>query len=429
MACCWPSAALCCSHGAGPMTLLPFHTGNGSVSALTPWRSSMGAVQRSTMLTFVNAGLRSGVSVVSATPLFSLADATVTINALREHGFRFLDANGIKKSILDAFEAFLIAPGTLSRPSLVIRCQVTNGDWNIRVVVDKALSRARLTDSFVPMTRRLKRLGTGRADFFVLVSDNLYVSEDRRRECLDYLEHVPFLRCDQSDDDPVSLHTVLSPDFFILDASYADDLRSIAQAVREHPFEHRIAQIKWRGSLHGAQHANDDNYHSFPRFHLLMVSRTHPNIVDARLTSYNVEKSQSGMALRRRLERLFGSPSPVLPADAFVAYKYLISTDGVGAGWRRLPTILACGSVVLMQHRWRQFFYPGLKPWVHYVPVNDDMSDLVERHSWMTAHPAEAARIAANGLSFAAHILTPAALDEYVQDIVVRCTGLYWPDA
>lgn len=358
-----------------------------------------------------------------------MSDAVADICAQRDSGFTYLDSHGIKRSVLDAFEAFLTAPGTLSRPSLIIRCQVTNGDWNIRVVVDKRISRSRLNGTFLPLTRRLELHDSGRADFFVLVSDNLYVSEHRQRECIDYFKNVPFLRCDQSDDDQVSMHTILIPDYFILDGQYADDLMAIERAARAHPFEQRIEVVKWRGSLHGPQYPNDENYWHFPRYRLALVSREHPAIVDARLTNYDVEESESGAALRQRLERMFGPEADVLPAEAFVPYKYLISIDGVGAGWKRLPTSLASGSVVLMQHRWRQFFYPGLKPWVHYVPVADDMSDLVERYEWLTTHPSEAKTIAENGLRFARQILTPIALETYFLDVVTTCGELYRPDA
>jgi hypothetical protein len=359
----------------------------------------------------------------------AVPDAAAEISAQREQGFEHLEANGIKKSVLDDFEAFLTSPGTLSRKSLIVRCQVTNGDWKIRVVVDKQVSQPRLTDVFVPLTRRLQADWSGSADFFVLVSDNLYVSERRQRECIEYFKNVPFLRCDQSDDDRVSMHTILIPDYFVLDSQYADDLIAIERAARAHPFEQRIELVKWRGNLHGPQYANDENYAQFPRYRLALVSRERPDVVDARLTDYDVEESESGAALRRRLEAMFGSPAEVLPAAAFVAYKYRMSTDGVGAGWKRLPTSLASGSVVLMQHRWRQFFYAGLKPWVHYVPVRDDMSDLVDRYGWLTTHPSEAKSIAENGLRFARQILTPRALETYFLDVVARCGELYRPDA
>jgi hypothetical protein len=366
--------------------------------------------------------MRAGDSRLSTTA------AIAAIAARREEDFRCLDRNGIRASALDRFESFLTAPDTLSQPSLVIRCQIADGDWTIRTVVDKSISRWRLTEAFAPLTPRLTPRRR-RADFFVLISDTLHVAAHRKQECIEHFTSVPFLRCDRSEDDPLTMHAIMIPDFFVLHRQYADELAAIERAVHEHPFEQRLDVLKWRGGFHGPHYANDDNYRSFPRYWLVLTSRAHPEIVDARLTNHRVEPSESGVALRQRLEREFGAPATVIPVEAFVAYKYLISTDGVGAAWKRLPTILASGSVLLMQHRWQQFFYAGLQPWVHYVPVKDDMSDLVERYHWLRTHGAHARAIAENGLDFARRILTPRALEASLREVIQRCADLYRPDA
>jgi hypothetical protein len=349
------------------------------------------------------------------------------IHAQRENSFRHLKANGIKKSALDNFESFLTAPGTLSRPSLIVRCQIANGDCNVRVIVDKRISQSRLGEVFLPFFRRALPQPCGRSEFFVLISDNLYVAQDRLRECIEYFKNVPFFRCDQSSDDELSMHTVLIPDFFMQNGKYADELNAINETVDKHPFEQRIDIVKWRGSLHGPGYANNENYLQFPRYLLLMKSLERPEIVDARLTNYYVEDSDSGAVLRKRLEEIFGPPAEFIPSQGFVPYKFLISIDGAVAAWKRTATILAAGSVLLLQHRWNEFFYPGLKPWIHYVPLKDDISDLIEQYEWLTEHPAQAKRIAKNGLNFARAILTPRALQTYFGEIVAECGRLYIP--
>jgi hypothetical protein len=67
------------------------------------------------------------------------SEAIMEIHAQRENSFRHVKANGIKKSALDDFESFLTAPGTLSRPSLIVRCQIADGTCTARVVVDKCI--------------------------------------------------------------------------------------------------------------------------------------------------------------------------------------------------------------------------------------------------------------------------------------------------
>ena len=169
-----------------------------------------------------------------------------------------------------------------------------------------------------------------------------------------------------------------------------------------------------------------DNCRNFPRYALLTMSLNHSDIIDARLTNYeDITLYDSTGALMRHLHDTFGELAEVVPAEGFVTYKYLISLDGAVAAWKRVPLILASGSVLLLQHRWKQFFYPGLKPWLHYVPLKDDISDLLDKYEWLKAHPWEAKTIAQSGQSFAKEILNPMFLETFFLEILNSCSDLY----
>ena len=63
-------------------------------------------------------------------------------------------------------------------------------------------------------------------------------------------------------------------------------------------------------------------------------------------------------------------------------YKYQLNLDGTVAAYR-LPYLLAGGSLVLKQDSdYYEHFYRHLQPWVHYVPLERDVSDVVERLEW-----------------------------------------------
>lgn len=349
------------------------------------------------------------------------------IHAQQQKSFRHLMANGIKRSALDEFESFLRAPGTLSRPSLIIRCQVAYQGFSYRVVVDKPVIQRRLKECFLPFLDGVLHRTIANADFFVLISDNLYVEQEKEAEFVEFLKRVPLLRCDQRNQDEVSSHTILIPDFFLQRHLYSDKLTAIQKADEATAFDERFELIKWRGALHGP-HAqpNLENLRDFPRYTLLKMSLLHPDIVDARLTTYdNICGSESADRLKQQLQEIFGNPAEYQPIESFVRYKYLISIDGVCSSWERVPYILASGSVLLLQHRWNQFFYPGLKPWEHYVPLKDDVSDLVERYKWLIVHPFEAKAIAENAQHFAREILHPATLGRFLAEIVNQCGELY----
>lgn len=70
-------------------------------------------------------------------------------------------------------------------------------------------------------------------------------------------------------------------------------------------------------------------------------------------------------------------------------YKYQINIDGTVAAYR-LPYLLAGDSVVLKQDSiYYEHFYSQLQPWVHYIPVKADLTDLLEKIQWAKDHDEE----------------------------------------
>ena len=56
--------------------------------------------------------------------------------------------------------------------------------------------------------------------------------------------------------------------------------------------------------------------------------------------------------------------------------RYLFNFRGVAASFR-LKHLFLCGSLVFhVGDEWQEFFYAQLKPWVHYIPVKQDLSDV-----------------------------------------------------
>jgi Glycosyl transferase family 90 len=363
--------------------------------------------------------------VIGASAVEGSSTPAAAVYAQLRESFSDLASNGVTARALDDFQSFLTTRGALARESLIVRCRIADGRCDTSVVVDKRISRERVSTCFMPFLDRVLPRTRGRSEFFALVSDKLYVEESAQEECLAHLKRVPFLRCDRSPIDPLSMHTILIPDYFMQHPAYARDLDSIRAVMAAIPFERREDTILWRGSLTGEVYPNIDNYRQFPRYKLTRLSVRHREVLDARFTNYDFGGNAAGPALSEVLEGEFGPPAEFLPASRFVRHKYLISLDGAGAAWKRVATILASGSVLLLHNRWDEFFYPGLEPWVHYVPVDYDLSDVLERHGWLTRHPPEAAAIARNGLRFARETLSPEVLETYFATVVNTCGELY----
>ncbi len=88
-------------------------------------------------------------------------------------------------------------------------------------------------------------------------------------------------------------------------------------------------------------------------------------------------------------------------------YKYLI--DARGNGWSgRLQTLLKLGRVIFVADRpYREWYFNRLIPMKHYVPVEEDMSDLIEKYLFMENHPEIYEKIVRNMGEFVEENLNP----------------------
>ena len=130
-----------------------------------------------------------------------------------------------------------------------------------------------------------------------------------------------------------------------------------------------------------------------PRAHLIRYSSTHPRELDARMSSLSTVAG-SKRTLRRITDIMALPSAPTDSLGRFRAYlgggrglsneKYygahrvVLHTHGVGSAGR-LRTHLATGQCVIL-HRggWEEWWYGLVEPWVHVVPLADDLSNLTQ---------------------------------------------------
>ncbi|XP_023251123.1 protein O-glucosyltransferase 1 [Seriola lalandi dorsalis] len=125
---------------------------------------------------------------------------------------------------------------------------------------------------------------------------------------------------------------------------------------------------------------------------LILLSREAPELVDAEYT-----KNQAWKSERDTLGR---PPAKEIPLVDHCKYKYLFNFRGVAASFR-LKHLFLCGSLVFhVGDEWQEFFYPQLKPWVHYIPVKQDLSDVRELLQFVKENDAVAQEIATRGKDF-----------------------------
>eukprot|EP00457_Paulinella_chromatophora_P003876 gb/GEZN01003884.1/.p1 GENE.gb/GEZN01003884.1/~~gb/GEZN01003884.1/.p1 ORF type:complete len:531 (-),score=88.18 gb/GEZN01003884.1/:436-2028(-) len=142
------------------------------------------------------------------------------------------------------------------------------------------------------------------------------------------------------------------------------------------------------------------------------LGKTRADLIDAKVTQnhMNYFPNDEARAANAQYEAKYGPKTPRIKFFAFWKWKYLLNLDGTVAAYR-MPALLAGNSLVLKQESsWYETFYAELKPWVHYVPVKADLSDLVEKIEWAKTHDQEAQQIATNGRLYARQNLTQASI-------------------
>jgi hypothetical protein len=104
--------------------------------------------------------------------------------------------------------------------------------------------------------------------------------------------------------------------------------------------------------------------------------------------------------------------------DEQSSYKYIIHVEGHVQAYR-LSVELAMRSVILLvQSRYRLWYESLLQPWVHYVPVAGDLSDLDERIQWCLEHDAECQQIATRARAFYDQYLTREGCLAYLKSVL-----------
>jgi hypothetical protein len=161
------------------------------------------------------------------------------------------------------------------------------------------------------------------------------------------------------------------------------------QWQEQYPWENKISKVFWRGSITG--HMDDKGLRSL-RWQMLKQVKD----LSTTNTSYPANLFDVGATrLPRRwemlhldLEEVGGIVDGISPMSKFMRYKVALDVDG--NSWSsRFGALLCYNSVVLkVVPRWVDYFYykesDPLLPWKHYVPVEADLSDLVEQAAYVT---------------------------------------------
>ena len=158
---------------------------------------------------------------------------------------------------------------------------------------------------------------------------------------------------------------------------------------------------------------NSSQWNQIARVKLAILSHQYPHALDAHLTA--VVQCEPEIPALIQTKGLMGRW--VDQVDQ-LKYKYLVDVDGNSCSFERYFWSLLSNCVVLKQITPNiQWYYGGLIPYEHFVPVKEDLSDLLEKIEWTRTHDKEAKQIAENATAFIQNELS-------IEDVFVYMTHL-----
>lgn len=111
---------------------------------------------------------------------------------------------------------------------------------------------------------------------------------------------------------------------------------------------------------------------------------------------------------------------PYVSLPGHCEYKYLIDVEGNSYS-ARLKYLFFSRRVVFIQDReWKEYFHGDLIPYIHYIPVKNDLSDLISQYEMLESKPDLYNEIVDNAYQYATTKLTYAAAIEFMTDNMMK---------
>ena len=180
------------------------------------------------------------------------------------------------------------------------------------------------------------------------------------------------------------------------------------------PWENRSSIPIWRGSpwAHVPQtvtkEANSStvldqlvrNARKIQRVRAVVFSYEHPDLLNAKFSG---DRGLPAELLKwnatNGLHKLL--PFNKIPKGKFYTeYQVAVVLGGVGAAFRTAIHLSTGTAIVLQKYVYEEWFTRFMKPFVHYIPLAEDLSDIGETMHWVRDNPDKVREIAERGQEF-----------------------------
>ncbi|PIS00777.1 MAG: hypothetical protein COT84_05570 [Chlamydiae bacterium CG10_big_fil_rev_8_21_14_0_10_35_9] len=205
-------------------------------------------------------------------------------------------------------------------------------------------------------------------------------------------------------------NTALFPDFDVLWEISDMSREWISKSIKwskQYPWEVKKACAFFRGASTGIFDPNQFDFAN-DRVRAVIFSHKHPHLADV---AFNV-------VFQPELMNFLNSIRSCVAGAAIYdhyKYKYLLDIDGNYSTSTRCRWILLSNStLVKVMSQKSQWYYKALEPWVHFVPVEQDLADLEKHLNFLISNDTLAKEIADQGQELGKAIFSKDMVELYV---------------
>ncbi len=260
-------------------------------------------------------------------------------------------------------------------------------------------------------------------DVISFLAKNNYIPNTEFILCLeDYLpvnknptKYLPIFTFSKDLNSPGEKSLILIPDWMNL-RSWPKLRSKIKYANSVYSWNNKENLLIWRGGI-----ADSTGF----RFKLVKLALKHPHLINAGIVERNVEWDTKIKILANNYGR---SEQDVINMESFIQpeqhlkYKYQISIDGARCTWERLIWQLHAKSLVFKyESTQKQWFYNGIKPFEHYIPIFSEQ-DLLTKLEWAKKHESNVLAIINNANNFARNNLEIEDMFAYIAFLINQYT-------
>lgn len=219
-------------------------------------------------------------------------------------------------------------------------------------------------------------------------------------------------------------------------AVYQETGKTFPTSNRAYP---KIESIDWknkfdkavfRGATTGAGVRSETNQ----RLKALDLSEKRPDLLNVGITSWNFRpRKYEGEPYLQTIERHSYPKSNKLSLQEQSDYKYILTLEGHVAAYRLSYELSTQSVILLADSKWKMWYYQFLKPYEHYVPVSENLNNLIEQIEWCRNNDSKCKEIAKNAKKFYDTFLNTKGILDFLQKLLwelSEATGTYdyFPD-